>query len=65
MRERQAKFFGYVMRRDGMENNITTVKMSGRKSRGKQRVIHLDGVKMWLHKKNRINMQETERSTEK
>ena len=52
IRERQARFFGHVMRRDGMENIITTGKIIGKKSRGRPCDNHLDGLKMWLQKEN-------------
>ena len=44
IRERQARFFGHVMRRDGMENIITTGTVSGEKSRRQ----HIDDQKMWV-----------------
>ena len=52
--ERQARFFGYVMRRDGLENIIITGMINGKRSRGRQRVKHLDGLKMWVQKENRV-----------
>ena len=51
-RERQARFFGHVMGREGMDNTITTGKISGKRSRGRQRMKHTNGLKMWLQKEN-------------
>ena len=44
IRERQARFFGQVMWRDGMENIITTGMISGEMIRRQ----HIDDQKMWL-----------------
>ena len=54
IRERQVRFFGHVMKRDGLENIIMTGMMKGKKSRGRQRVKHLDGLKMWFAERKYI-----------
>ena len=54
IRERQARFFGHVMRRDGLENIITTGMVNGKKSRARS-AKHLNGLKMQLQKENSIN----------
>ena len=50
LRERQAKFFGHIMRRDRMKSIITTGMINGRKSRGRKHVKHLDGLRVWLQR---------------
>ena len=42
------------MRRDGLENIITTGMINEKESEERQRVKHLDGLKMWLQKENTI-----------
>ena len=37
-----------------MENIITTGMINGKTSRERQRVKHLDGLKMWLQKENTV-----------
>ncbi|GFN89597.1 endonuclease-reverse transcriptase [Plakobranchus ocellatus] len=37
IRRRQAKFVGHIMRREGLENLVTTGRMEGKKSRGRQK----------------------------
>ena len=48
IRERQAKFVGHVMRREGLEHLITTGMMEGKRGRGRQREKMLDGLTSWL-----------------
>ncbi|GFR63281.1 endonuclease-reverse transcriptase [Elysia marginata] len=48
IRRRQAKFVGHIMRREGLENLITTGRMEGKKSRGRQREKMLDGMTSWM-----------------
>ena len=56
IRERQIRFCGHVMRRDGSENIITTGMINDKRSRGSQRVTHVDGLKMGLQReKHSIN----------
>ena len=49
------------------KNIITTGMINGKQSGGRQRVKHLDSLKMWLQKENTvlIHTWETERSAEK
>ena len=49
VRQRQARFFGHVMRREGMEHLVTTGKINGKRSRGRQREKHLNGLQKWMH----------------
>ena len=49
-RERQAVFFGHVMRRKELEHLVTTGKIDGKRSRGRQREKILDSVTVWLQK---------------
>ncbi|GFR98808.1 eukaryotic translation initiation factor 3 subunit F [Elysia marginata] len=48
IRRSQAKFVGHIMRREGLENLITTGRMEGKKSRGIQREKMLDGMTSWM-----------------
>lgn len=48
IRIRQATFFGYIMRKLGMEHTITTGKICGKRERGRQREKMLDGLTVWL-----------------
>ncbi|GFN78636.1 endonuclease-reverse transcriptase [Plakobranchus ocellatus] len=48
VRRRQAKFVGHIMRREGLENLVTTGRMEGKKSRGRQREKMLDGMTSWM-----------------
>ena len=47
-RKRKAKFMGHVMRRNGMENLITTGKLEGKRGRGRQRQKMMDDTTKWL-----------------
>ena len=44
VKERKAKFFEHVMRRNGLENFVTTGLVGGKKTRGRQRMKMLDGI---------------------
>jgi len=44
VRGRQLKFFGHVMRREGLENLIMTGMVEGRRGRGRPRVKYMDGL---------------------
>lgn len=44
---RQARFFGHVMRRQQLENLVTTGKMEGKRGRGRPRVKFLDRLTKW------------------
>ena len=48
IRKRQATFFGQVLRRENMEHLITTGKIQGKRSPGRQRIKMLDDVTAWL-----------------
>lgn len=45
--ERQSKSLGHAMRRDGMQNGVTTGMVNGEESRG-QRVKNLEPMAAWL-----------------
>ena len=51
IRKRQARFFGHIMRVNGLEYQVTTGKINGKRSGGRQRVKHLDGLTKWVEKK--------------
>ncbi|GFO12756.1 endonuclease-reverse transcriptase [Plakobranchus ocellatus] len=46
--KRQATFFGHVMRREKLENLVTTGMLEGKRSRGKQREKLIEGLTDWL-----------------
>ncbi|GFO12223.1 MORC family CW-type Zinc finger protein 3 [Plakobranchus ocellatus] len=48
IRKRQATFFGHVMRREKLENLVTTGMLEGKRSRGKQREKLIEGLIDWL-----------------
>ncbi|GFO46819.1 cation-transporting ATPase, partial [Plakobranchus ocellatus] len=48
IRKRQATFFGHVMRREKLENLVTTGMLEGKRSRGKQREKLIEGLADWL-----------------
>ncbi|GFO31931.1 hypothetical protein PoB_005843600 [Plakobranchus ocellatus] len=48
IRKRQATFFGHVMRREKLENLVTTGMLEGNRSRGKQREKLIEGLADWL-----------------
>ena len=48
MRKHQAKFFGIVMRRAGLEHFLTIGKLDRKRSKGRQREKMLDSLKSWL-----------------
>ena len=47
IRRRQTAFFGHVMRREALENIVTTGKTKGKRDRGRPREIMLDGLRQW------------------
>ena len=47
IRRRQSKFFGHVMRRNGLENLVTTGKIKENRPRGRLRRKYLDGLATW------------------
>ena len=49
-RKRQAVFFGHVMRRKELGHLVTTRKIDGKRSRGRQREKILDSMTVWLQK---------------
>ncbi|GFO43085.1 endonuclease-reverse transcriptase [Plakobranchus ocellatus] len=48
IRKRQATFLGHLMRREKMEHLVTTGKLEGKRSRGRQREKITDGLATWL-----------------
>ena len=46
--ERQARFFGHVMRRDGLEKLVTTGMVDGKRSVGRQRIKAIDNIRKWI-----------------
>ena len=50
IRKSQARFLGHIMRVNELENHTTTGRINGKRSRGRQRVKHLDGLTKWIEK---------------
>ncbi|GFO40052.1 hypothetical protein PoB_006655700 [Plakobranchus ocellatus] len=48
IRKRQATVLGHVMRREKLEHLVTTGKLEGKRSRGRQREKITDGLATWL-----------------
>ncbi|GFO35233.1 endonuclease-reverse transcriptase [Plakobranchus ocellatus] len=48
IRKRQATFFSHVMRREKLENLVTTGMLEGKRSRGKQREKLIESLADWL-----------------
>ena len=46
--ERQARFFGHVMRRDGLEKLVTTGMVDGKRSVGRQCIKAIDNIRKWI-----------------
>ncbi|GFR99125.1 hypothetical protein ElyMa_001036500 [Elysia marginata] len=46
--KRQATFVGHIMRREGLENLLTTGKLEGGRGKGRQREKMLDGLTSWM-----------------
>ena len=44
IRKRQLKFFGHIMRREGLENTIITGMVEGKRGRGRPRIKYIDGL---------------------
>ena len=47
-KRRQAEFLGHVMRKGKLEHLLTTGKVEGKRSRGRQRIKKEDGIAAWL-----------------
>ena len=48
VKRRQAEFLGHVMRKGKLEHLLTTGKIEGKRSRGRQRIKTQDGIAAWL-----------------
>ena len=48
VKKRQAEFLGHVMRKGKLEHLLTTGKIEGKRSRGRQRIKIQDGIAAWL-----------------
>ena len=49
IRKRQMKFFGHVMRREGLEHLAVTGKIEGKKGRGRPRVGYVKALSTWAN----------------
>ena len=54
IKKNQVTFFGHVMRKKEMKHLVTTGKIDGKGSRGRQREKMLDSMTSWLLKENAI-----------
>ena len=59
IRRRQARFLGHVMRRQKMEHLVTTGKIEGKRSRGRQREKCIDSLATWLQSDTPRDMMES------
>jgi len=50
IRERQMKFMGHIMRKEGLENLTLTGRIEGRRGRGRQRITFLGSLKDYVEK---------------
>ena len=50
VKRRQAEFLGHVMRKGKLEHLLTTGKIEGKRSRGRQRIEMQDGIAAWLER---------------
>ena len=63
IRERQLKFLGHVMRKEGLENLVLTGFIEGKRSRGRQRLMFLQSLNNWMveqvaeKEKKNVNIQ--------
>ena len=48
MKRTHAEFLGHVMRKGKLEHLLTTGKIEGKRSRGRQRIKIQDGIAAWL-----------------
>ena len=48
IKRRQAEFLGHVMRKGKLEHLLTTGKIEGKRSRGRQRIKIQDGIAAWV-----------------
>ena len=48
VKRRQAEFLGHVMRKGKLEHLLTTGKIEGKRSRGRQRIKIQEGIAAWL-----------------
>ena len=48
VKRRQAEFIGHVMRKGKLEHLLTTGKIEGKRSRGRQGIKIQDGIAAWL-----------------
>ncbi len=59
IRRGQAAFFGHVMRKEALENIVTTGKTAGKRSRGRQRDKLTDNLSRWLDTSTTVLMLTT------
>lgn len=59
IRKRQANFFGHFMRKESLEHRITTAKIDGKRSRGRQREKITDSLAAWIDVRSTMEMLRT------
>ena len=52
LRQKQSGFIGHILRKEKLENIVTTGKINGRKDRGRQREKMLDSLTKWHGRKS-------------
>jgi len=57
IRKRQMEFLGHTCRTDGIEKLMLGGKIEGKKSRGRQRVKYLDGIKNYIAQESTDNIE--------
>ncbi len=48
IRKRQLEFLGHVMRKEELENLSVTGKISGKRSRGRQKLTYIASISRWM-----------------
>ena len=50
IRTRQLKFFGHVMRKQGLEHLVISGKIEGKRDRGRQRMTYTDSLRRYVNR---------------
>lgn len=59
VRTQQARFIGHVMRKKKLEQIVTTGKIEGKRSRGRQRIKIIDSLSTWCGRSTTELLQTT------
>ena len=55
IKKQQLKFLGHITRRNGIESNVLTWKIKGKRARGKHRYTMRDNALRWIESNYGIN----------